>query len=392
MITDLRLFPALNSKGETSVKVLLTCDSGSYSASVPSGTSKGSNEAKELAFEKVKGIFPGLRKKIIGMQEDSGKVDSLLIATDKTSNFRSIGGNLALAISIAAARAQSHGNLWKLSGLKDGQQFPLPVGNVIGGGAHGGGTDWQEFLLIPYMAKSPLEAIEDLIHAWYAIGDELKKKRLLLGRNLENAWMANIDEEDTLELISSVASDWHMKTGIDFAASSIWDGKSYNYRKSGMKLTTDQQFELVKETAQKYKIWYLEDPFHENGFASFSALTKELGKNHLVIGDDLYCTNLKRLEKGVVEKATNGIIIKPNQVGTLFQAGRVVSLAQAKGISPVVSHRSGETEDDWIADLALLWSAPLIKTGVMGMERLAKHNRLIQLWEEVPNPRMAELP
>jgi enolase len=391
MITDLRLFPIINSKGETSVKVVLMCDSGSYSASVPSGTSKGANEAKELAFEKAKRLFPKLRQKIIGMQE-SENIDSLLITTDSTNNFRSIGGNLALAISIAAARAQSHGNLWKLNGLKDGQQFPLPLGNVMGGGAHGGGTDWQEFLLIPYMAKNPLEAIENLIHAWYAIGDELKKKSLLVGRNLESAWMANIDEEETLGLVSSIASDWHMRIGIDFAASSLWDGKSYNYKKGGMKLSTDQQFNLVKETAEKYKIWYLEDPFHENGFASFSALTKELGSRHLVVGDDLYCTNLRRLEKGVAEKATNGIIIKPNQVGTLSQAGRVVSLAQAKGLSPVVSHRSGETNDCWIADLGLLWNAPLIKTGVMGMERLAKHNRLIQLWEEVPNPKMAEMP
>ncbi|MCX6815056.1 MAG: hypothetical protein NTY20_05415 [Candidatus Aenigmarchaeota archaeon] len=392
MITDLRLLPVLNSKGETSVKVSLVTDSGSYSASVPSGTSKGSNEAKELAFEKVRRIFPKLRQKIIGLEENPEKIDRLLISTDRTSNFRSIGGNLALAISIAAARAQSHGNLWKLDGLKENETFPLPIGNVIGGGAHGGGTDWQEFLLIPYMAKNPLEAIESLIHAWYAIGDELKKKSLLVGRNLENAWMANIDEEDTLELISSIAQDWHMRTGIDFAASGLWDGKCYNYRKSGMKLTTDKQFDLVKETAEKYKIWYLEDPFHENGFASFTALTRELSKNHLIVGDDLYCTSLRRLEKGIQEKATNGIIIKPNQVGTLSQSQRVVSLAHSKGFAPVVSHRSGETGDDWIADLGILWNAPLIKTGIMGMERLAKHNRLIQLWEDVPNPRMAELP
>ena len=392
MITDLRLFPVLNSKGEGSVKVILTCDSGSYSASVPSGTSKGSNEAKELPFGKAKSVFPKLRQKLIGMQEDSGRVDKLLIAADKTSSFRSIGGNVALAISVAAARAQSRGSLWKLSGLKENECFPIPVGNVMGGGAHGGGTDWQEFLLIPYMAKSPMDAIESLVHAWQAIGEELNQKKILIGRNLESAWMANIDEEETLGLVSSIASDWHMKLGVDFAASSMWDGKYYNYKKGGIKLTTDQQFELVKETAEKYKIWYLEDPFHENGFASFKALTRELGSRHLVVGDDLYCTQLRRLEQGVQEKATNGIIIKPNQVGTLFQAGRVVSLAQSKDMAPVVSHRSGETADDWIADLGLLWNAPLIKTGVMGMERLAKHNRLIQLWEEVPDPKMAEMP
>jgi enolase len=263
---------------------------------------------------------------------------------------------------------------------------------VIGGGAHGGGTDWQEFLLIPYVAKSPFEAIENLVHAWYAIGDELKEKKMLGGRNYENAWIANMNEEKTLDFLSTIAEDWHMKIGVDFASSSLWNGKSYVYRKSGKKLTTDQQLDLVKDFAERYKIWYMEDPFHENGFASFTALTREIGKNRLIVGDDLYCTQLRRLEKGVMEKSTNGIIIKPNQVGTLFQAGMVTSLAHKYKIVPVVSHRSGETDDDWIADLALLWNTPLIKTGVMGMERLAKHNRLIQLWEEVPSPKMAEMP
>ncbi len=392
MITDLRLFRILNSKGEGSVRILMRTDSGSFLASVPSGTSKGSNEAKELDFGKVRKAFPKLRQKMIGMQEDSGKMDRLLISSDGTRNFSKIGGNLSLAVSVAAARAQSRGELWKLHGLKETQIFPIPLGNVIGGGSHGGGTDWQEFLLMPHMAKNPAEAIESLVQAWHAIGDELGKKKLLVGRNLENAWMANIDEMDTLELLSSIASDWHMRIGVDFAASGLWDGKCYNYKKNGESLSSDKQFDLVKETAEKYKIWYLEDPFHENGYASFKALTRELGKKCLVVGDDLYCTQMQRLEKGIQERATNGIIIKPNQVGTLSQAGEVVSLAQKHSLAPVVSHRSGETEDDWIADLGILWNAPFIKTGVMGMERLTKHNRLIQLWEEVPNPRMAEMP
>jgi enolase len=392
MITDLRLFPTLNSKGETSIKVILTGDSGSYSASVPSGTSKGANEAKELSFQKVKALLPKVRQKLVGMQEDSQRIDRLLLAIDRTKNFGSIGGNLALAISIAVARAQSRGSLWKMDGLRESQQFPVPVGNVIGGGAHGGGTDWQEFLLIPHLAKSPLEGIECLVHAWYAIGDELKNKKLLEGRNYENAWMSSLNEEKTLGFLSTIAEDWNMKIGVDIASSSLWDGKSYVYRKSKKKLSTDQQLEVVKDFAGRYKIWYLEDPLHENGFASFTALTRELGKSHLIVGDDLYCTQLRRLEKGVQEKSTNGIIIKPNQVGTLFQAGLVTNLTKKHGIIPVVSHRSGETDDSWLADLGILWSAPLIKTGVMGMERLAKHNRLIQLWEEVPNPRMAEMP
>lgn len=392
MITDLRLMPCMNSKGEVSLRVKLRTDSGFYSASVPAGTSKGSSEAKDLAFEKAKAALPRIRQKIIGMQPESEKVDRLLIGIDGTKNFSRIGGNLALGISLAVARAQTHGDLWRMNGLKDSERFPLPLGNVIGGGSHGGGTDWQEFLLIPHLAKSPQEAISNLVEAWSAIGEELKQKKILQGRNLENAWMAGLDEEKTLEFLSSVANDWHMKMGVDFAASGFWDGKAYVYKKSGRRRTSEQQLDYVKEMAQKYRIFYLEDPFHENAFAYFSTLTKELGSGHLVVGDDLYCTQLRRLEKGIQEKATSGIIIKPNQVGTLFQAQNAVLLAQKHGLNPVVSHRSGETSDDWIADLSVLWGAPLIKTGVMGMERLAKHNRLIELWEEVPSPRMAEMP
>jgi enolase len=390
MITDLKLVPAFNSKGEAAVRVTLKSDSETYSASVPSGTSKGSNEAKELGLDNVRKVFPKLKDKLAG--HDPKNVDKMLLSLDKTRNWGHIGGNLSLAISIAAARAQSRGELWKLDGLKERQSFPFPLGNVMGGGAHGGGTDWQEFLLIPHLAKSPFQAIQDLVHVWSLIGEELKSRKISQGRNLENAWMSSLNEERTLELLSQVAEDFHMRIGVDFAASGFWNGKAYTYKKTGKVLSTDQHFDLVKETVQRFKIWYLEDPFHEDGFASFSALTRELGNKCLVVGDDLYCTNLRRLERGVHEKATNGIIIKPNQIGTLSQASLVVSLAKRYGISPVVSHRSGESADDWIADLSILWEAPLIKTGVMGMERLAKHNRLIQLWEEVPEPKMAELP
>jgi len=391
MMTDARLLRAFNSKGEPAVKVKLISESGVYSACVPSGTSKGSNEAKELPFEKAQKIFPKVRQQLIGLH-DLKKVDGILLDIDRTRNWGLIGGNLALALSVASARAQSKGSLWRLEGLHEDNIFPFPLGNVMGGGAHGGGTDWQEFLLIPHLAKNPFQATESLIHAWSLIGEELKARKISLGRNLESAWMSSLNEEKTLDLISGVAEDFRMRIGVDFAASGFWNGKAYSYRKSGKTLSTDQHFELVKDAVQRYKIWYLEDPFHEGGFASFSALTRELGNKHLVVGDDLYCTQLRRLEKGVTEKATNGIIIKPNQAGTLSQAGSVVSLAKRYGLAPVVSHRSGESMDDWIADLGLLWKTPLIKTGIMGMERLAKHNRLIELWEEVPNPKMAELP
>jgi enolase len=392
MIRNLKVYPIFNSKGTPAIMVKIRTDDGFFSASVPSGTSKGRHEASELPVKRVLKSFSGIRPRLIGRDErDWRGTDSLLRELDGTENFGKLGGNLSLSISIACARAAFGNELWKIHKPRMGMEFPVPLGNVIGGGKHLGGTDWQEFLVIPYAAKSPREAVEVMVSIWASLGEELRKKKLLIGKNVENAWMARLDDLKTLDILSDAADDWKVRLGIDFASSGLWNGKRYVYRKLKRSLTPSQQADFVEEIARKYRLYYLEDPAHEEGFGQFMILKDRLGKDSLIVGDDLYCTNPERLGKGIKSSSTNGIIIKPNQIGTLSLADEVVGIARENSMVTIPSHRSGETEDNWLADLSLAWDAPLIKSGITGSD-MVKLNRLIELWEEIPDVKMAKLP
>lgn len=392
MIENAKIYPVFNLWGKRTLEVKVFTENGIYSASVPAGTSKGENEAKEISVPRALKIFPEIRKNLIGLDEkNSEKIDRLLIKMDGTQDFRDIGVNTALATSVAIARAATNNELWRLDGRKLPTDFPFPVCNMIGGGKHGGGCDWQEFLIIPHRAKNPFHAARTIIDVWTSIGEELKRKKLLAGRNLENAWMSRLDDLRTLNFLSHFARDWDVRIGVDFAASSLWNGKKYVYKRAArtkVQMSPEKQIDFIKDVAEKYKIYYLEDPFHENDFRSFSILTKEL-PNSLVIGDDIYCTNPKRLALGARSKAGNGVIIKPNQIGTLYQVKQAINIARRKGITIIPSHRSKETDDNWLADLAVNWEAPLIK---IGLSDIPKYNRLIELWDDIANSRMAELP
>jgi len=389
MIRNVKIYPVFNSKGEEGLKVKVLTNKHFFTASVPSGTSKGKHEAKELAFEKIFEIFPDIRNDIIGLDEaDWITADKLLEQMDGTNNFSRIGVNLALGLSLAIARASSEGELWRLEGPKRRFRFPYPLGNVIGGGKHGGYSTFQEFLILPYKAEDPIQAAKTNFDAWKAIGEELKKRRRLLGRNIENAWICELDELKTLNLISEVAEDFDLRIGIDVAASSFWEGKKYMYKDKVY--DSADQLEFILELAKMFKLYYIEDPFHENDFEGFAELNNKLKKT-LVVGDDLYCTNPERIIKGVYSKSSNSVLIKPNQIGTLYQVQKVISLLWENKMVPIASHRSGETEDEWIADLAIMWNMPIIKIGNLGADT-PKHNRLSELWGDIPHNEMAKLP
>jgi enolase len=392
MIRNLRMYPTFTHKGTPSVMVKVFTDSGSYSASVPSGTSKGRHEAVELPVSRVLKFFSKTRPHFMGRDEKNWEsIDRTLEELDGTKNFSNLGENLALAVSLAAAKAAFRGELWKLENPGLSATFPLPVGNVVGGGIHGGGADWQEFLLIPARARSMYEAVESLLSAWLSIGEGLRDKRLLFGRNIENAWMAKLSDEKTLEMLYDYAKDWGMRLGVDFAASDLWNGRVYKYRKARKELKPGKHLEYIEELAKSYKLYFLEDPLHQDDFKQHTVLTHSLGGKCLIVGDDLYSTNRERLTQGIKLKSTNAIMIKPNQAGTLSRAREVVRLAAKSGMTIVPSHRSGETDDNWLADLAVAWQAPLIKSGVSGLDT-PKLNRLLELWEEIPKASMAKLP
>ena len=392
MIKDVRVYSVYNSKGDHALKVKIqTSANNFYSASIPSGTSKGKNEANDVPMKKVVEVFPKVRQNIIGLDEtDWITADEIIKQTDNTKNYANIGISLALGLSLAIAKASTSGELWRLRGAKQRYRFPFPLGNVIGGGTHGGGSEWQEFLILPWKAKDPAEATQTNYEMWKVVGEELKKRGWLTGRNIENAWTTSLDDLQTLDIVSSIAEDFNVKLGIDFAASSFWNGKWYAYRKLKKKLSPEKQIDTIAQVAEVYDIYFLEDPLHEDDFAGFAELTKRL-HGRLIVGDDLFCTNMERVAKGIQAKSGNASIIKPNQYGTLLQVSRVVKAMKKNSMVPIVSHRSGETEDDWLSDLALAWDAPIIKIGNLGPD-IPKHSRLAELWNDIAEKQMASLP
>ncbi len=374
MIEDLKLYSILNSRGNPAIRVDLITTNGIYSASSPSSSGR-IYEAKELPLKKVGEIFPTIRAKIIGMNEaDWVSVDRTLLELDQTHDFSKIGSNLSTPISVASARAATNNNLWKL-GKSD--KFPYQLSNVVAG------QNWKGFLFTPEMAKSPQHGAEMLIEVHSVIGEEMKNRGLLAGMK-DNAWKADLDDVKVLDFLSPIAEDWNMKIGVDFAASNIWGGGSYNNPGTTSK---DKHIDFIVNIAESYDLFYLEDPLHQDDFGGFAELKSKLG-DRMIVGDDLYSTNPIRLNTGIVVGSTNGIIIKPNQIGTLSQARNVVRSAQKNNIVPIISHRSIETDDDWIADLSVAWDIPMIKIGVMGSDT-SKTNRLIQIWNRLDEKEMS---
>ncbi|MBU0899155.1 MAG: hypothetical protein KKB03_01975 [Nanoarchaeota archaeon] len=388
MLKDLRLYPSINYNGKETISIKAITEKGEFISFVPSGASRGVHEVKELSFSEIKKNFSSIRQQLIGINEFEWRsVDDFLRKTDKSYDFSNIGGNLTLAISIAMTKAAMSNDLWRLNGLK--KEFPFPLSNLIGGGIHGGGNDFQEFLILPHRAKTIEEAVETNLDVWKTIGEELKNRSSFYGRNLENAWMSEMDDTRTLDFISYITDDWNVKLGVDFAASHLWKNGSYVYKKSNKKLTAEKHFEFIEELIKKYNLFYIEDPFHEEDFKAFAELRKKF-KDKLIVGDDLFCTRTARLKNSIKKDSANGAVVKPNQVGLLSKAEEFVKECKTNNITPVMAHRSGETADTFIADLAIAWQTPIIKTAVTGPDS-PKINRLMQLWHEVPDAKMSEL-
>ncbi|MCX6815881.1 MAG: hypothetical protein NT120_03445 [Candidatus Aenigmarchaeota archaeon] len=383
MIEDLKISKVINSAKKEALKAGVKTDKWYY-ASIPCGTSRGKHEAKDVTYAKAKVIIRKIKPKVVGSDIDYKKIDKIIRNIDKTNNFSKVGGNLALGLSIATARAQTGNELWRLNGKKN--IFPYPLVNVIGGGRHGGNTNFQEFLIVPYKEKTFHAAYHKAREIWLDIGKELKRRKLLLGSNLENAWISKLNDVETLRFLQSLELD--VKLGMDFAASSLWNGKYYVYEKSGKKFTKDEHFEFVNFLVKEFDLFYAEDMFHEDDFNSFAELRK-LHKKRLIVGDDLTATNPKRLAMVIKKKSISGIIVKPNQVGNLTLTQQVVDMAKKNRIKIIPSHRSSETKDSWQADLCVAWGAHLFKSGIVGFDA-PKLERLAQLWKKIPGAKMGK--
>jgi enolase len=391
---DLRII--LDSRGRKTVEADITAEHGFGRSAAPSGASTGIHEASVknpvIAVDEVAvQVVPHL----IGLDtRDQIGFDTLLREIDGTDTFASIGANVAVALSLANAKAASAAlriPLWKYLGGTFVSSVPLPLGNVIGGGVHAShATEIQEFLVVPTGCPGIREGIFANVRVHAVVKELLNKQGISCGKGDEGAWAPAITNKQAFEIIAEAIDivsgevGFAISTGIDIAASQFYnpDSGKYHYR-DGIERTDDEQVECMAGLIDEHDLAYIEDPFHEEDFVSFTALTRQMGKRALICGDDLFVTNPSRIRKGITEGSANCALIKPNQIGTLTDAHEAISLAHRHGMETVISHRSGETEDSAIAHLGCAFGCVLIKTGVVGGERTVKLNELIRIEENM---------
>ncbi|MEG9194791.1 MAG: phosphopyruvate hydratase [Archaeoglobales archaeon] len=397
VIEDVRYRIVFDSRGRETVECEIESEGFIGRASAPSGASTGSEEAVVVSPRKYKEIEEKVSKALIGISVfDQEEVDNALRALDGTDNFSNIGGNFAVSASIAAAKCASEILGLPLCVYLGGafvRELPFPLGNVIGGGKHAeGSTNIQEFLVIPVGAKNFLEAQRTNSEVHRQVREELRSRKIFCAKGDEGAWAAQISDEMAFEILRRAIEKVERETGvevrmgIDFAASELWDGNKYVY--SDKKLSREEQVDYVAKLVKEYDLLFVEDPFHESDFESFAELTGAV--KCMVCGDDIFVTNVNRLRRGIELKAGNTLLVKPNQVGTLTDTFKAVKLAKENGYSIVVSHRSGETEDNYLSHLAVAFNAKLIKTGVVGGERISKLNEILRI-EELLKARMVRI-
>lgn len=397
----------LDSRGNPTIEVDVVVGEGEAvgfgRAAAPSGASKGKHEV--VAFpaggpdESVKLVREVVASKLVGKPADKQEdIDLLLHEIDGTSNFSRLGGNAAVAVSMAVAKAAASlvgVPLYRYLGGEGASQLPYPIGNVLGGGAHAGkmAPDIQEFLVISVGARKYIDAAfgNAAVHKKVRAAIEIKDKTFTGGKGDEGAWAPNLDSLQAMEIVSQAceqASDevgFEIRPSLDFAASSLYDEtkQEYIYKREGKSRDTGEQIEFIIDLIKTYKLFFVEDPLQEEDFEGFAELTRKVGKDCLICGDDLYVTNVERIQRGIKIGATNAVLIKPNQIGTLSDTLAAIKLTKKHKYTPVISHRSGETADETIAHLAVAWGCPIIKTGVVGGERIAKLNELIRIEEEL---------
>ena len=395
IIEDIILRRILDSRGNPTVEADVRTSSGLGRAAAPAGASTGTHEVQAWPEGGVTAAIELARQDVVpqllGLSaEEQAQVDALLHEVDGTSNFSRIGGNLAVAISLATARAAAASQgvpLYRYVAGMGPYGLPAPMGNVLGGGAHAvGGTDIQEFLVTSF-DDDVSRAIEANAAVHRVVGEALHERfpDTALGKGDEGAWVAPLENVAALELVveavQQVAGETgvDIRPGLDLAASEFYRDGKYVYKDRS--LTPEEQLDFVVSLIEDYGLHSVEDPLDQEDFESWAALTAKT--DALVIGDDLYVTNVQRLEKGLEMGATNAILIKPNQVGTLTDTLDTVSLAREAGLATVISHRSGETTDDAIAHLGVAFGCHAIKTGTVGGERIAKLNELVRIAGEL---------
>ena len=411
-IEEVKALEVLDSRGNPTVQVEVMLEDGSYGvALVPSGASTGSFEAVELrdgdpsrhfgkgVLKAVENVNTIIREAIVGMNAyDQVKLDKTLIELDGTENKAKLGANATLGVSLAVARAAAASvgmELYQYIGGPNAKVLPTPMMNILNGGKHADNTvNTQEFMIMPVGAKSFTECMRMAAEIYHTLKKVLKEKGLATGVGDEGGFAPNLaSDEEALKLIVEAIEKAGYKPGeevclaLDVASTEMYDeakkiGKEGNYYfwKTDELKTPEEMIDFLAELVEKYPIVSIEDGLAEEDWENWKKLTDRLGDKIQLVGDDLFVTNIKRLQKGLDNKTANSILIKLNQIGTLTETLDAIELAKKNGYTAVVSHRSGETEDTTLADVAVATNAGQIKTGApCRTDRVAKYNRLLNI-------------
>ena len=396
-ITDIKSRLIYNSLGNETIEVNIYIDNFVGTASSPAGASVGKFEAIAFRNTKCKDTVDYLneyKSRLIGVDaSDIYGFKDILREIDGTENYSNLGGSAAYALSVAAVDAAAkclNKQIYEI--LLDGKstKMPLPLGNVLGGGMHAGSgsTDIQEFLSYPLGADSIRSGIETnvLVHRETKKILDKKVSKFSGGKGHEGAWAVQLSNPEALEVvkeaIDTVSDIVDFEIRLDIASSSFWnpDKELYVYSRENISRTTEEQISYILELIEKYNLIYVEDPLHEEAFSDFSELSFK-NKSCLIVGDDLFVSNASILKNGIEQKAGNSAILKVNQVGSLGDAMDFANLCNQNNYGIIASHRSGDTVDNHLAHIAIGLGASMMKSGVVGGERIAKLNELIRIDE-----------
>ncbi len=411
-ITDIFARQILDSRGNPTVEVDVQTENGFIGrAAVPSGASTGKYEAVELrdgskkhwmgkgVSKAVKNVNDKLYAALLGYNVfDQKAIDQTMIDLDGTANKSKLGANAMLGVSLAVAKAaaqESNQPLYRYVGGVNATTLPVPMMNILNGGSHADNSiDFQEFMIVPTGAKTFSQGLKMGVEIFHHLKNVLKSNGLSTNVGDEGGFAPNIESNKAaIEIVLKAIKAAGYKAGkdvwiaMDAAASEFYDSKKkvYHFHKStGKKLKSSEMVSYWEDWIKNYPIFSIEDGLDEDDWKAWSSLTAAAGENVQLVGDDLFVTNTKKLAKGIKTKAANSILIKVNQIGTLTETIEAVSLAKSNGFTSVMSHRSGETEDVTIADLAVALNTGQIKTGSASRsDRIAKYNQLLRIEEEL---------
>jgi len=398
----------LDSRGNPTVEVEVLTDGGFGRAAVPSGASTGQHEALELrdgdkkrymgkgVQKAVKNIETSLGPAIIGLDSlDQTGVDRVLLDADGTENKSKMGANAMLGVSMAVSRAAADTvglPLWRYLGGVNARTLPTPMMNIINGGVHAdSGLEVQEFMVVPHGFNNFPEALRAGVEIFHTLKGQLKKDGLTVSVGDEGGFAPRLgsNEEAIQRIVAAIEGAGYqpgkqISIALDAAASEFFNKKDGSYTFDKKTVSADELVGIYAKLCEKYPLVSIEDGCHEDDWDAWKKLTDKIGKNVQLVGDDLFVTNPKRLVMGIQKQVANAILIKLNQIGTLTETLDTIRLAAAHGYASVISHRSGETEDHFIADLAVATNAGQIKTGSLSRsDRIAKYNQLLRIHEEL---------